>query len=47
MREKEICLHNLTLVPKDFIRMEVCSGIEPEKNPLLSAAFPVGEYVGL
>ena len=41
-REREIerggacCLHNKVLVPEDSIIMEICSGIKPEMDPLLS-----------
>jgi hypothetical protein len=40
-------VHDLVFVPEDAVVVVICSGVEPEVDPLLPAADPIGKHIGL
>lgn len=40
-------LHNVLLIPKDRVSVEVGSGVEPKVDSLLPATYSIWEHIGL
>lgn len=44
---REFLLHDEFGIPKNGIGVEICRGVEPEVELLLSVSFALGEYVSV